>query len=73
MTCKKKTGLFGSLWYKMGVLRMGVMYLKSAALLFFELCAYRYDLGLSNELLFIIIAQVAVKVWPIEVGGRRKI
>ena len=37
----RKTGLFGSLWYKIGVLRMGIMYLKIAALLFFKLCAYR--------------------------------
>ena len=36
---------------------MGITHLKSAALLFFKLCAYRYDLGLSNELLLIIIAQ----------------
>ena len=41
---------------------MGVMYLKSAALLFFKLYAYRYELGLSNELLFIIIAQGAAKL-----------
>ena len=51
----RKTGLFGSLWYKMGVLQMGIMNFKGAALLSFKLCAYRYDLGLSNELLFIII------------------
>ena len=41
---------------------MGITYLKSAALLFFKLLAYRYDLGLSNELLIIIIAQEAVKL-----------
>ena len=41
---------------------MGIAYLKSAALLFFKLCAYRYDLGLSNELLIIIIAQGAAKL-----------
>ena len=41
---------------------MVVLYLKSAALLLFELCAYRYDLGLSNELLIIIIAQEAAKL-----------
>ena len=47
---------------------MGVMYLKSAALLFFKLYAYRYDLGLSNELLFIIIAKGAAKLWPVKDG-----
>ena len=41
---------------------MGIMYLKSAALLLFKLYAYRYDLGLSNELLFIIIAKGAAKL-----------
>ena len=41
---------------------MGIMYLKSAALLVFKLCAYRYDFGLSNELLIIIIAQEAAKL-----------
>ena len=48
----------------MGVLKMGIMYLKTAALLLFFsiLCAYRYDLGLSNQLLFIIIAQKAAKL-----------
>ena len=68
-----KNWLFGSLLYKMGVLRMGVMYLKSAALLFFKLYAYRYELGLSNELLFIILAQGAAKLWPVKVGGWREI
>ena len=52
---------------------MGVMYLKSAALLFFKLYAYRYDLGLSNELQIIIIAQEAAKLWPVKVVGRKKI
>ena len=69
----RKTGLFGSLWYKMKVLWMGITYLKSAALLFFKLCAYIYDLGLSNELLIIIIAQEAAKLWPIKIGGPKKI
>ena len=41
---------------------MGTMYLKSAALLIFKLCVYRYDLELLNELLFIIIAQGAAKL-----------
>ena len=41
---------------------MGIMYLKSAALLFFKLRVNIYDFGLSNELLFIIIAQGAAKL-----------
>ena len=41
---------------------MGITHLKKAALLFVKLCAYRYDLGFSNELLFIIIAQAAAKL-----------
>ena len=65
-------GYSGSLWYKIGVLRMGIMYLKSSALLSVKLCAYRYDLGLSNELLFIITAQGAAKFWPVKVGGLKK-
>ena len=39
-----------------------IVYLKSATMLFFRLSAHRYGLGLSNELIFIIIAQEAVKV-----------
>ena len=39
----------------------------------FRSSANRYDLGFSNELFFIIIAQVAVKLWPIKVGGWKKI
>ena len=35
---------------------MEITYLKSAALLFFKLCAYRKDFGLLSELLIIIIA-----------------
>ena len=69
----RKTGLFGSLWYKMKVLRMKITYLKSTAFLFFKLSTYRYDLGLSNELLIIIIAQGAAKLWPVKVGGLKKI
>ena len=41
---------------------MGITYLKSAALLFLKLFAYKYDLGLLNELLIIIIAQEAAKL-----------
>ena len=48
--------------YKMEVLRMGITYLNSAAQLFFELFAFRYDLGLLNELLIIIIAQETAKL-----------
>ena len=42
-------------------------------MLFFKLSANRYDLGLSNEPLFIIIAQGAAKLWPIKVGDLKKI
>ena len=35
--------------------------------------ANRYDLGLSNEPLFIIIGQGAAKLWPVKVGGLRKL
>ena len=58
----RKTGLFGSLWYNMRALSMEITYLKSAAFLFFKLCAYIHDLGLLNELLIIIIAQGAAKL-----------
>ena len=38
-----------------------ITYLKSALMLFFEQSLNKYDLGLSNELLFIIIAQGIAK------------
>ena len=41
---------------------MEITYLKSAVKLFFKLIADRYDLGISNELLFIIIAKEAAKL-----------
>ena len=37
------------------------MYFKSATILFFKISANRYYMGLSNELLFVIIAQGAAK------------
>ena len=43
----------------------------SVAMLFLELSVNRYSLGLSNELLFIIIAQGAAKLWPVKVGGQK--
>ena len=48
------------------------MYLKSAAMLFFKSSANRYGLGLSNELLFIIIGQGAAKLWPVKVGDLKR-
>ena len=42
-------------------------------MLFFKLRTDRYGLGLSNEPLFIIIAQGAAKLWPIKVGDLKKI
>ena len=46
--------------------------LKRAAMLFFNLRVNRYGLRLSNELLFIIIAQGAAKLCTVKVGGRKK-
>ena len=41
-------------------------------MLFLKLSAYRYGFELSNEPLFIIIAQEAAKLWPIKVGDLKK-
>ena len=41
-------------------------------MLFFIYGANRYSLGLSNEQLFIIIAQEASKLRPFKVKGRKK-
>ena len=51
---------------------MKITYLKSTAFLFFKLSTYRYDLGLSNELLIIIIAQGDAELWPFKIGGLKK-
>ena len=48
------------------------MYLKRLGMLFFKLGANRYGLGLSNDLLFIIIAQEAANKRPVKVGGLKK-
>ena len=50
-----------------------ITYLKSAAMLFFKLNKNRYGIGLSNEQLLINIAQGAAKLWPVKVGGPKKI
>ena len=47
--------------------------LKSAGMLFLKYCAKRYGSGLSKELLYIIIVQGAAKVWPVNVGGPKKV
>ena len=60
---------FASVWHIMGFLWAKIMHLKNAGMLFFKYCAKRYRLALSNELLFIIIAQVAAKLWPVKVRG----
>ena len=39
-----------------------ITYFKSASILFSKLSAHRYGIGLSNELLCIILAQEAVKL-----------
>ena len=49
-----------------------ITYLESAAMLFLKLSANIYGLGLSNELLFIIIAQGAAKMWPVKAGDPKK-
>ena len=41
--------------------------------MFFKYSVKRYGLGLSNELLCIMIAQGAAKLWPFKVEGWRKI
>ena len=46
-----------------------IVYLKSGNML----STNRYVLGLSNEILFIIIAQGAAKLWRVKVGGPKKI
>ena len=40
---------------------------QNAALMFFQLNKNRYGIGLSNEQLFIIIAQGAAKLRPVKV------
>ena len=44
-----------------------IRYLKDAAMLSFKYSLKRYDLGLSNELLLITIAQETAKLWPSKV------
>ena len=39
----------------------------------FQFRANRYDLGLSNEPLFSIIGQGDAKLWPVKVGGLKKL
>ena len=66
---QKEIHPFGSVGYEIGVFWAKITYLKSAGMLFFKCCAKRYDLGLSNEPLFIITAQEATKLWPVKVRG----
>ena len=40
---------------------------------FKQQCPNKYGLGLSNEILFIIIAQRAPKLWSVKVGDLKKI
>ena len=49
------------------------MYLKSATILIFKYFPKRNDLGLSNELLLIIIAQGATKLCPAKLRGLKNI
>ena len=69
---KETKGTRPSVWSKIGVLWAKITYLKSAAMLFFKQYPNRYCLGLSNELLFITIAQEAAKLWPFKVGGPKE-
>ena len=48
-------------------------YLKSTTMLIAKLGENRYGIGLSNELIGIIIHQGAVKMLPVKVGGQIKI
>ena len=41
-------------------------------MLFFKYSVNGYGLGLSNELLFIIIAQGTAKLWPVKAKGLKK-
>ena len=45
----------------------------TATMLFLKLDSNIYGSGLSNELLFITIAQEATKLWPIKVGGPKEL
>ena len=65
----KQLNLWDRLWSKMGVLWMEITYLKSAAMLFFDFSVNIYGLGLSNDLIFIVIAQGTTKLWLVQVGG----
>ena len=58
-----------SLYSNLALFQDILLDVKSAAMLFYNLKANRYDLRLSNELLFIIIAQGAAKLWLVKVGG----
>ena len=42
-------------------------------MLCFKMSANRYGKGLSNKLLFIIVAQGAAKLLPVKVKGQKKI
>ena len=42
-------------------------------MLFFKSSVNRYGLGLSNELLFVIVTQGAAKLWPVKVGSPKRI
>ena len=66
----QKSLFFWHLLNKTVLICAKITYVESATMLFFN--ANRYDLQLSNELLFIIIAQGATKLWPINVGGLEK-
>ena len=58
---------------KLALFNMSWQVLKVLLCFFLELSVNKYSLGLSNELLFIIIAPRAAKLWPVKVGGGREI
>ena len=58
---------------EIGFLWIKIKYFKSTRTLFLKLCAKKYSLRLSSELLFIIIGQGAAKLWPFIVGSPKTI
>ena len=68
---QKKTHPFASVWYTIGFLWAKITFLYSTVMLSFKHCTKRFGLELSNELLFIIIAQGAAKLWPVIARGPR--
>ena len=58
---------------KKGALYLEILYPNSPAMHFFKLSASRYVLRISNELLFIIIAEGAAKLYPVKYGSLKRL